>query len=206
MTDHFDIIFTTEPLSVLDLGSSPAGWTESVLKSATSSLRYFFPKAEVLCGKLLLKKYHIELLQVHTEEPFCLRFQLDRDRLFLLFTIQGDLRFSTEDGAEVTTANEDSFYPSHSRAGVYRGEIVKESVVKALIISFDPKWTESIVRPYRVLWEALREIALSDRQFSILPRLRIDHVLGEDLVRYWTSMMPISGSSSSKCARRLLWS
>jgi len=179
--DHFDIIFSTTPLSVLDLGICPADWTESVLKSATSSLRYFFPRAEVIRGKLLLKKYHIELLQIRTEEPFSLQFKLDRDRLFLLFTIQGDLRFSTEAGTEVTTANENSFYPSHSRAGVYRGEIVEESVVKALIISFDPKWTESIVRPYRVLWEALREIALSDRQFSILPRLRVDHVLGEEL-------------------------
>ncbi len=181
MTDHFDIIFPTAPLSVLDLGSCPTEWTESVLKSATSSLKYSFQKAEVLREKLLLKKYHIELLQIRIEEPFSLRFKLDRDRLFLLFTIQGDLRFSTEDGTEVTTANENSFYPSHSRAGAYRGEIVEGSIVKALIISFDPKWTESIVRPYRVLWEALREIARSDRQFSILPRLRIDRVLGEEL-------------------------
>lgn len=181
MTDHFDIIFPSVPPSVIDSGNYPADWTESVLKSATSSLRYSFPKAEVLRGKLLLKKYHIELIQLRTEEPFSLRFKVGRDRLFLLFTIQGNLRFLTGEGAEVTIANENSFYPSHSRPEVYGADIIKGSVVKALVISFDPQWAERIVRPYRVLWEALREIARSDRQFSILPRLRIERMLGKEL-------------------------
>ena len=181
MTDHFDIIFPSVHLSVLDVNSCPADWTESVLRSATSSLRYSFPEAEVLRGKLLFKKYHIELIQLRTEEAFSLRFKVDQDRLFLLFTIQGNLRFLTGEGTEVITATENSFYPSHSRPEIYGADIIKGSVVKALVISFDPDWAERIVRPYRVLWEALREIARSDRQFSILPRLRIDRMLGKEL-------------------------
>ncbi|GEM_PF-553753 len=181
MTDHFDIIFPSAPLSVLDLNSCPADWTESVLKSATSPLRYSFPKAEVLRGKLLLKKYHIELIQLRTEEPFSLRFKVENNRLFLLFTIQGNLRFLTGEGTEVITATENSFYPSHSRPEVYDADIMKGSVVKVLVISFDPQWAERIVRPYQILWEALREIARSDRQFSILPRLRIERMLGKEL-------------------------
>ncbi|HAE69553.1 helix-turn-helix domain-containing protein [Sphingobacterium multivorum] len=181
MTDHFDIIFPSVPLSVLDVNSCPADWTESVLRSATSSLRYSFPKAEVLCGKLLLKKYHIELIQLRTEEAFSLRFKVDQDRLFLLFTIQGNLRFLTGEGTEVITATENSFYPSHSRPEEYDADIMKGSVVKVLVISFDPQWAERIVRPYQILWEALREIVRSGRQFSILPRLRIERMLGKEL-------------------------
>ncbi|QIH36770.1 hypothetical protein [Sphingobacterium sp. DR205] len=66
MTDHFDLIFSMEPLKVLDTGAHPVDWSDTVLRSAGSSLRYLFPTAEVIREKLVLKKYHIELIQFNT--------------------------------------------------------------------------------------------------------------------------------------------
>ncbi|MDF2476684.1 MAG: recombinase [Sphingobacterium sp.] len=85
------------------------------------------------------------------------------------------------EGSEITTAIENSFYPSHNRAGTYRADILHGSVVKALVISFDLQWTAKIVRSYRVLWEAIREIADSDREFSIIPWCRVDRIVEREL-------------------------
>ncbi len=181
MTDHFDLIFSMEPLTVLDTNEHPVDWSDTVLKSAGSSLRYLFPGAEVLREKLVLKKYHIELIQFNTMSPFFFQFSIDTDRLFLLFALKGNISFSTDGGIPVTTTIENSFYPSHNGPGTYRADIKAGSVVKALVISFDPEWAEKIVRSYRVLWEAIREITISDRQFSILPRCRIDTTMENEL-------------------------
>lgn len=181
MKDHFDLIFPLEPLRVLDTIGCTVDWSSTVLKSAGSSLRYLFPTAEIWRQKLVLKKYHVELIQFNTTAPFSFRFSMDTDRLFLLFALQGNIRFSTDEGTEITTAIENSLYPSHNRPGTYRADILHGSVMKALVISFDLQWTEKIVRSYRVLWEAIREIADSDRQFSIMPRCRVDRIMEREL-------------------------
>ncbi|MGJ1410557.1 helix-turn-helix transcriptional regulator [Sphingobacterium thalpophilum] len=181
MTDHFDIVFPVELLKVLDSNADPVDWSNTVLRSAGSSLRYLFLGAEVLREKLVLKKYHIELIQFNTMSPFSFQFSVNTDRLFLLFTIRGNISFLTGEGIPVITTTENSFFPSHNGPGTYRADINDRSVVKAFVISFDPQWAKKIVRLYRVLWEALREIARSDRQFSILPRLRIERMLGKEL-------------------------
>ncbi|WP_313240260.1 helix-turn-helix domain-containing protein [Sphingobacterium multivorum] len=170
-----------QPLKVLDTSEHPVDWSDTLLRSARSSLRYLFPGAEVLREKLVLKKYHIELIQFNTMSPFSFRFIIDKDRLFLLFAIQGSIIFSTGGGTPIITTAENSFYPSHNGPGTYKADINDTSVVKALIISFDPKWAKTIVRSYRVLWEAIREVAVSGRQFSVLPRCRIDRAMENEL-------------------------
>ncbi len=181
MTDHFDLIFSMEPLIVLDTNEHPVDWSDTVLKSAGSSLLYLFPAAEVLREKLVLKKYHIELIQFNTMSSFSFQFRIDTDRLFLLFALQGNISFSTAEGIPVITTTENSFYPSHNGPGTYRADIKYGSVVKALVISFDPEWAEYISRSYRVLWEAIRDITISGRQFSILPRCKIDITMENEL-------------------------
>lgn len=49
------------------------------------------------------------------------------------------------------------------------------------MVSLDPKWAKDIVRPYPELSEALTEMLSSERQFSIMPRCRIDTDLKEML-------------------------
>ncbi|QIH36774.1 hypothetical protein [Sphingobacterium sp. DR205] len=93
-----DIVNVVELIEHLDRAANPISWSGTVLKSASSSHCYLFPETEVVREKLVLKKYHIELIQFHTMASFPFRFRIDTDRLFLLFALQGGIKFSTDEG------------------------------------------------------------------------------------------------------------
>lgn len=181
MDGHYEIQFFEDPLSTVDLTGQVLsdGWTR--LGAADSSVRFTFPRSEVLRQKLVLKKYHFELIQCNCSRPFPFLYRTDRDRFFFLFVLEAEIGFSTENGAGIITAKKNSFYPSHNSPGTYLAKIPANSTFRALVVSLDPRWALDIVRPYPELKEALTEMLTSERPFSIMPRCRIDGTLKETL-------------------------
>lgn len=185
MEEHYAISFFEDPLSTEDLTGKPFpdNWVQ--MKPADSAILYFFGAAELLRQKLVLKKYHFELIQCKCEMSLSFRYSVNGDRLFFLFVLDGDIGFSTENGAEITKAKKNSFYPSHNSRGTYHVNIPTDSTVSTLVVSLDPKWAKDIVRPYPELREALTGMLTSERQFSIMPRCRIDTDLKEILLAFF---------------------
>lgn len=123
MEEHYEIRFFEDPLSTEDLTGQPFPDNWIQMKPSDSAILYSFGATEFLRQKLVLKKYHFELIQCNCIVPLSFRYSINGDRLFFLFVLDGDIGFSTENGAEITKAKKNSFYPSHNSRGTYHVNI-----------------------------------------------------------------------------------
>ncbi len=199
MEEHYKFHFFQDPLSIEDVGQNPPATCLHPIKNCHSSLLYRFISTRIHRQRVLVKQFQAELLQVDSCERFSFGYRTDKNRLFILFCLGGEFRFSTLSEKTVTVARKGYFYVSRHNPGTYNVHCRKNGTSLALAISIDPRWARRKVAGYPRLKEALNLLMVSKREFGVMSHCEID-----DEVLIWLRYLELFTDSKKRDFRRML--
>ncbi len=112
MVDDYELFFNEEPLNIREVTGLPPASCLHPLKNTSISLQYNFTGAVLHRQRFVLKQFQMELLQLDSGEAFRFGCRPLKDRLFILFCLDGEIRFTTGQGRQITAARKGYFYIS----------------------------------------------------------------------------------------------
>lgn len=197
--EHFELVFPQGTTSCRCVKGKLPPWSRLRLEAAEFAAQYDFPNGSHLLRQILnLRPFHIELIQVKSNDPFQFRYRIHKNRLFLFFILKGNVHFTTDKGKHITKASEGNFYISHNQSGLYNTLVYKRGGL-GLVISIDPKWAFKIVKNYPHLQQKLIELTNPLLQFSVMPHCSIDNN-----VKNWLDQLHNLSCRDIKTMRRML--
>lgn len=199
MQEHYEFLFFEGPLRIEDVRLHPPTFCLHPLNNCHSSLLYKFRKAQMHRQRFFVKQFQAELLQLDSENPFSFRYRTDRNRLFILFCLQGEVRFTTIDGRRMTVARKGYFYVSRNSPGIYNVQCRKKGTTLVLAVSISPKWARRKVSDFPRLKEALSLLMESERQYGIMAHCEIN-----DEVSVWLRYLQLFANSEKRSFGRML--
>ncbi|MGV6945468.1 helix-turn-helix domain-containing protein [Sphingobacterium kyonggiense] len=199
MEEHYEFQFFEDPLNIEDVRLDPPATCLHPIKNCHSSLLYRFIGTRMHRQRVFVKQFQAELLQVDSGERFSFRYRTDKNRLFILFCLRGDIRFATLSEKTMTVARKGYFYVSRNSPGIYNVHCRKKGTSLALAISIDPKWARRKVKNYPRLKEALNLLMESNREFGVMAHCEID-----DEVSVWLRYLQLFANSKKRDFRRML--
>lgn len=199
MADDYELFFNEEPLNIRDVTDFPPASCLHPLKNAPISLQYNFTGAVLHRQRFILKQLQMELLQLDSSEPFLFGCRPLKDRLFILFCLEGEIRFTTGRQQLITATKKGYFYISRGNAGTYHAHCPRVGTNLVLLVSVSPAWAKRKVKPYPRLKEALALLLDSDRSFGVMPHCEI----GEDVL-IWLHFLERFANSTKKNFSKLL--
>lgn len=148
-------------------------WCKYPMPAAQSVTHYQFGKTDVLTQQFNQAPFYVDVLQIHTKQPFQFKFQVRENQLFLLFMLHGAFEFSTVDGQYITKARTNYFYLSHNGPGIFKARMDKGDHV-AFVVSIEIDWAKRVCNELPNLNNLIQRIFDTPSLFNIMPRCRID--------------------------------
>lgn len=199
MADDYELFFNEEPLNIRDVTDFPPASCLHPLKNAPISLQYNFTGAVLHRQRFILKQFQMELLQLDSDGTFRFGCRTLKNRLFILFCLDGEIRFTTERQQLITAARKGYFYISRGNAGTYHAHFPSPGTSLVLAVSISPAWAKHKVKSYLRLKEALALLMESDRLFGVMPHCEI----GDDVL-IWLRFLERFANSIKKNFPKLL--
>ncbi|WP_312365345.1 AraC family transcriptional regulator [Sphingobacterium sp.] len=199
MVDDYELFFNEEPLNIREVTGLPPASCLHPLKNTSISLQYNFTGAVLHRQRFVLKQFQMELLQLDSGEAFRFGCRPLKDRLFILFCLDGEIRFTTGQGRQITAARKGYFYISRGNAGSYYANCPRPGTNLVLFVSISPAWAKRKVKSHLRLKKALTLLLESNRPFGVMPHCAI----GED-VMIWLHFLERFSNLAKKNFPKLL--
>lgn len=144
------------------------------LATAASTHHYGFNTACLGIQHLNLRPFHVELFELDTRAPFTFGLEIAAPQHFLFFMLQGQARFSTQEGFYLSHAPEGHMAACYKAPGYYRTALPKGRHV-ACCVTMEPGWLDYATEKL----PAFRRHLETDPPFqhAFLPYVRIDPIL-----------------------------
>lgn len=199
MTDHYKLLFHRKPLSIEDVTDNSPPWSSYPMKTVQSALLYKFHDTEILRQKLSVNRFQIELFELQTHKTFELSYRTTRNRLFLFFMLDGEIRFFTSRSESFTKSKKDNFYLAYNQPATYGVRFPKKGTTAVLVISINLEWAQAAVQSHPNLRRIFGDFQPSGKQFNPMPHCRM-----ETRVKVWLRYLQDAANTNMKALRSIL--
>ena len=155
MADDYELFFNEEPLNIRDVTDFPPASCLHPLRNAPISLLYSFTGAVLHRQRYILKQFQLELLQLDADGPFKFGCHILKNKVFILFCLDGETRFTTGRGRKITAARKGYFYISRGNMGSYHAHCPRRGTTLLLLVPVSTAWAKRKVKSYPRLSETL---------------------------------------------------
>lgn len=102
-----------------------------------------FDYAELLSQRLEREPFHIELFEMKCRKPFQMSYEVNENKYFLFFLLEGNLDFRSTDGFYISHVRSDFFGISFNRSGTFSIQMPTGRNT-AVCVSMDKVWLEFV--------------------------------------------------------------
>ncbi|WP_118195902.1 AraC family transcriptional regulator [Albibacterium indicum] len=199
MAEHYKLLFHQEPFSITDATDNSPPWSGYPMKTAQSSSLYKFDNTEMLRQKLYMDRFHIELFELQTKKAFEFRYRTTRNRLFLFFMLDGEIRFFTNRSESVTKVKKDNFYLAYNQPATYGVRFPKKGTTAVLVISINLEWAQAAIQSHPNLRRVFQDFRPSGKHLNIMPHCRM-----ETRVKVWLRYLQDAANTNMKALKSIL--
>ncbi|MDA3615941.1 AraC family transcriptional regulator [Polluticaenibacter yanchengensis] len=173
MKKAYNLLFEREIKSFKNVLNQLPTWCRYPLSAAKEATLYELSYVKILTQQLNLRPFLIDLVEQKASAPFILNFEVLESQVFFYFMLEGEIKFTDQNGIFISNIKANNFYISYSRPGIFNANVEKGDHI-ALIVSIDTEWIYSISSEFEVLKKFLDEFINLSQNYAVMPLCRMD--------------------------------
>ncbi len=131
-----------------------------------------FESAELLSQSLQRKPFYVELFEIKCLKPFQMSYEVNENKYFLFFLLEGNLDFRSTDGFYISYVRSEHFGISFNRSGTFIIQMPEGSHT-AVCLSLDKSWLEFVSEDMPGLGQLLKATEKVSEPGLVFPYCRM---------------------------------
>lgn len=121
------------------------------------------------------RPFYLDVIEIRTDmKRFEVGFEVPEKQLLLIFLLEGEVYFSTENQIPITSSKSGYFFMSYFDRGRYLAHVKKGSLL-GLTLSISPLWIEDISEDFEHIKRVLGEFEKNFKAYDTYHHGKIDH-------------------------------